>query len=420
MSIEETYIQRKDNPIWNTSYPLLPEQWKPYRVEELLPFDKETELSFYMHIPFCRQLCSFCEYTRMVCPEEKQQYQYLRTLDDDVSSFVSEHSCIKLRGFDIGGGTPTSLSEANFSYLLQIFRDASGCLDVSNDFEPSIEGTFDTLSEQKIEAIVGCGIQRLSLGLQSTDAQVLCKHNRRNNDLTNMQRWIDIALLKGMKKVNLDLMYGLNGQTSETIRVDLDTISILRPQQITLYEIRTNMIADKNVPSKQILYNQYCQYFRGLIELGYNARFGENAFSLDDKDRGLSSYLRSRMFEGVSYKGFGISAQSMSQSGVSYNIGKGKLNIKNLIDLSSYEGGDTYLLPKEELASKYIAISAYNGSFSLRYLSKIIERDAEEVYKAPIDFCIKEGLLEKNNNVLVITRKGFEHCGAVFSLFYSR
>lgn len=420
MSIEELYNSRKNNPIWNTSYPLSPEQWKPYCVENPLPFNKKTELSFYIHIPFCRQICSFCEYTRMICPDEKQQYQYLWTLYNDVSTFVSNYPDIKLRGFDIGGGTPTALSETNFYYLLQIYRKVLNCLDITGDFEPSIEGTFDTLSEKKIEMIVGSEIHRLSMGLQSTDNKVLCQHHRQNNDLRDVQKWLEICSLKGIKKINLDLMYGLKGQTAETINADLNTIFILRPQQVTIYELRTNMITDKDIPSKDVLYNQYCQYYRGLFEMGYKARFGENTFSLDDKDKGLSSYLRSRMYEGVDYKGFGISAQSMSKYGVSYNVGKGVRFIRNLINLSSFEGGDTYLLPKEEIASKYIAISAYSGSLSLRHLSNIIDNNAEDVYRESIDFCIREGLLEKNNDVLVVTHRGFEHCGAVFSLFYSR
>lgn len=418
MTIGELYNSRKDNPIWNTSYPLSPEQWAKYRVDNPLPFNQEKELSFYIHIPFCRQLCSFCEYTRMVCPNEKQQYQYLRTLDKDVSTFVSEYPNVKLRGFDIGGGTPTSLSEDNFFYLLQIFRETLEWIDVSSDFEPSIEGTFDTLSDKKLEIIAQSGIQRLSLGVQSTDNQVLCHHHRRNHDLTVMQRWIDNAMSHGIKKVNLDLMYGLKGQTTETIGVDLQTITELHPHQVTLYELRTNMIEDKIVPSKSVLFEQYKQYFKGLSEMGYKARFGENAFSLDENDRGLSSYLRSRMLDGVSYKGFGISAQSMSKSGVSYNLGKGECNIKALINRPTYEGGYTYLLPKDELASKYIAISAYNGSLSLKCLSEIIGEDARVVYKKVIEFCLNNELLELSNDVLFVTQKGFKYIGSVFSLFY--
>lgn len=420
MSIEELYNSRKDNPIWNTSYPLSPEEWVSYRVRRSLPFNQERELSFYMHVPFCRQLCSFCEYTRMVCPNEKLQYRYLRTLDDDVSAFVSAHPEIKLRGFDIGGGTPTSLSEDNFYYLLQIYREALDWLDVADDFEPSIEGTFDTISIKKLQAIAQAGIHRLSLGIQSTDSQVLCHHHRRANNLAEMQEWIETAISVGINKVNLDLMYGLKGQTREAISADLETISALHPQQVTLYELRTNMINEKDVTSKSVLFEQYSKYYNGLIDLGYKARFGENAFSIDENDRGLSSYLRSRMLDGVSYKGFGISAQSMSRSGISYNVGKGNKDIRNILPLATYESGDTYLLPSKELASKYIAIGAYNGSISLKHLSEILGEDASEVYKKEIDHCVNNKLLAKVNDNLVITHKGFEHYGAVFSLFYSK
>lgn len=420
MSVEELYNSRKDNPVWNTSYPLSPEQWGAYRVDQPLLFDQEKELSFYIHIPFCRQLCSFCEYTRMVCPDEKLQYRYLRTLDNDVSAFVSAHPDIKLRGFDIGGGTPTSLGEDNFYYLLQIYREALDWLDVTDDFEPSIEGTFDTLSIKKLNAIAQAGIRRLSLGIQSTDEQVLCHHHRYINNIAEMQEWIDTSKSVGIEKVNLDLMYGLKGQTRETICADLETISTLHPQQVTLYELRTNMINKKDIPSKSVLFKQYSQYYKGLIELGYKARFGENAFSINDRDRGLSSYLRNRMLKGVSYKGFGISAQSMSKHGLSYNVGKGNKDIRTLLPLSTYEGGDTYLLPREELASKYIAIGAYNGSISMKHLSDIIGKDAYKEYKTQIDYCVHDGLLMTVDDRLVITRKGFEHYGAIFSLFYSK
>ena len=420
MSIEETYLLRKDNPIWNTSYPLSPEDWSSYRIERNLPFDNEREMSFYVHIPFCRQLCSFCEYTRIVCPDEKAQAAYIDTLYSDISRFKESNQNILLRGFDIGGGTPTALTEDNFHKLMNLYSYAILDLELSDDFEPSIEGTFDTLSEGKITAMVDAGIRRLSLGIQSTDNLVLCLHHRKVNEASVMKKWIIDALNKGIHKVNIDLMYGLKGQTKQTIDVDLKLISELHPQQVTLYELRTNMIANKDVPTKAVLYEQYSLYYDGLMKLGYKARFGENAFSLDDNDRGLSSYLRSRMLEGVSYKGFGISAQSMSKHGISYNVGKGNKDIRTLLPLSTYEGGDTYLLPSKELASKYIAIGAYNGSISMKHLSDIIGKDASVVYKNEIEHCLNNELLVKETDNLVITRKGFEHYGAVFSLFYSK
>ena len=345
---------------------------------------------------------------------------YIDTLYSDISRFKESYQNILLRGFDIGGGTPTALTEDNFHKLMNLYSYAILDLELSDDFEPSIEGTFDTLSEGKIAAMVDAGIRRLSLGIQSTDNLVLCLHHRKVNEASVMKKWIIDALNKGIHKVNIDLMYGLKGQTKQTIDVDLKLISELHPQQVTLYELRTNMIANKDVPTKAVLYEQYSLYYDGLMKLGYKARFGENAFSLDDNDRGLSSYLRSRMLEGVSYKGFGISAQSMSKHGISYNVGKGNKDIRTLLPLSTYEGGDTYLLPSEELASKYIAIGAYNGSISMKHLSDIIGKDAYEEYKTQIDYCVHDGLLMNIDDKLVITRKGFEHYGAIFSLFYSK
>lgn len=181
------------------------------------------------------------------------------------------------------------------------------------------------------------------------------------------------------------------------------TISVLRPQQVILYELRTNMIANKDIPTKADLFKQYSIYYNGLLNMGYKARFGENAFFLDDKDRGHSSYLRCRILEGVSYKGFGLSAQSMSRSGISYNVGKGKKDIRKLLSLSTYEGGDTYLLSNKDFASKYIAIGAYNGSISLKHLSDILEKDATIEYSNEIEFCVNRGLLSIEDDRLVIS-----------------
>lgn len=420
MDIAETYRRRKDDPVWNTSYPLSPADWQRYRSEGALPFEGEKELSFYIHIPFCRQLCSFCEYMRMPCPDPSLQDAYLGTVLSDIRRFKAAHPGLSLRGLDIGGGTPTALSEGGFQRLMEVYGHAIDGMPLSDDYEPSIEGTFATLSQDKLEAMARSGIRRLSLGIQSTDSEVLRRHHRMGHETAAMQGWMEKAWKAGIGKVNLDLMYGLKGQSPETIGKDLEAIARLQPQQVTLYEIRTNMIAGKDVPEKAVLYQQYRRYFEGLLHLGYKARFGENAFSLDASDRGLSSYLRSRMLEGVSYRGFGIAAQSMSRSGIAYNVGKGGRDLGGLLTLKGYGCADTYLLPKEELASKYIAISAYNGSLSLARVTDILGEDALTAYREEVDFCLGEGLLANDGDRLVITEKGFEHYGAVFSLFYSR
>lgn len=419
MTIEQTFLKRKDNPIYNTSYPIHPSDWAKYRINEPLSFESEEEISFYIHIPFCKQLCSFCEYTRMICPDETIQKQYISTIDKDVSTFVASHGMnMKLRGFDIGGGTPTALSESNLRLLLQTFKQVLDRIDTTPDFEPSIEGTFNTLTESKLKAIVDAGIHRLSLGIQSTSKDVLCKHNRSHSNIDAMLYWIDTAHAIGIKKINLDLMYGLKGQNEETIATDLRVIETLKPEQVALYELRTNMIESKEIPDKDVLFSQYSKFYEGLTSMGYNARFGQNTFSKSAEDLGVSSYLRSRMMEGAAYKGFGISAQSMSKHGVSYNVGKSNHNIQPLISLESYNEEYVYKLPPIEIAAKYIAIGAYNGSFSIQHIKELLNATALP-FTEELDFLLSNQLVEIVNDRLYITKKGFHDYGATFSLLYT-
>lgn len=418
MTIAELFQLRKNDPRWNTSYPLSPSDWKDYRVPGPLSFENDQRLSFYIHIPFCKQLCSFCEYTRMLCPDENVQRDYLLAIANDIKQFRQKCQDITLLGFDIGGGTPTSLSENNFSLLMQIYQTTISGLKKDAKYEPSIEGTFNTLSEQKLEDMSEMGFHRLSLGVQSSCSSVLHQHQRGNSSEAMMYSWLKKAWDKGIKKVNLDFMYGLKGQNESTIQQDLELIGRLKPQQVTLYELRTNMISEKESFTKEELYDQYVHYYDGLIAMGYKARFGQNTFSVDAADEGVSSYLRERMLNGAAYKGFGMSAQSMSSEGIAYNVGKLVVTPQNALNKEGYPEQFTYLLPPDELASKYIAISAYNGSFSIARLRDygIYGGSLNEI----LDFCIDEGLLYKGErDRIFITKKGFKHYGALFSLFYA-
>ena len=403
MTIAELFQLRKNDPRWNTSYPLNPSDWTDYRVPDSLSFENDSRMSFYIHIPFCKQLCSFCEYTRMLCPDEKVQREYLLAIASDIKQFRQKYQDITLLGFDIGGGTPTSLSENNFSLLMQIYQTTISGLKKDAKYEPSIEGTFNTLSEQKLEDMSEMGFHRLSLGVQSSCSSVLHQHQRGNSSEAMMYSWLKKAWDKGIKKVNLDFMYGLKGQNESTIQQDLELIGRLKPQQVTLYELRTNMISEKESFTKEELYDQYVHYYDGLIAMGYKARFGQNTFSVDAADEGVSSYLRERM---------------LSSEGIAYNVGKLAVTPQNALNKEGYPEQFTYLLPPDELASKYIAISAYNGSFSIAKLRDygISGGSLNEI----LDFCIDEGLLYKGErDRMFITKMGFKHYGALFSLFYA-
>lgn len=417
MSIEEIFNARANNRLYNTSYPLKPSDWSNFRTSSPLDFSGMKELSFYLHIPFCEHLCAFCEYTRTICRSETMQHSYLLSVNSDINKFIARYSDVTLLGFDIGGGTPTALTESNFCFLMDIYQKILSKLAVSIDFEPSIEATFQSITTTKLQAIAAAGIKRISFGLQSADQSVQAANHRVNSSIERAAELIDQTHKAGINKVNIDLMYGLKEQTLASLECDLLAIQILNPEQVTLYEYRTNLLNTQEYMSKTELAYCYNLLYKALLRQGYFALYGQNTFSKNPNDKGLSSYLRHRMIDFMPYKGFGISAQSMSPQGISYNIGKGYKNLMPLLSLPSFMEQDSYTLPDRELMNKYISVSGYYGRFSISKIEEIAGINFRSTFKYQLAFCVSNGLLVQEGDNLSITPKGFINYGAVLSLF---
>ncbi len=421
----ETELRRRiGRDCYSTAYPWKPDDWAQYRRPGRLKFSKDGRVSFYIHIPFCKHLCKFCEYTRCLVPDEEAQRHYLRTVHSDIRRFLAEHPDITLEGLDIGGGTPTALSPDNFAYLMRIYREIVEGLKVSTDFEPSIETSFKTITPEKIGLIRDAGIRRISTGIQSL------YFNRRQNDIgwryPEADEIIDrIGEIRnaGDFKINLDFMYGFGFQDAgDTESLDRTAVEQLVPEQVTLYELRTNQLSNYESCTPESRQSQYDRWYDILNSLGYIGRYGQNTFSTNPRDYGVSSYIRHRMLDGGDYKGFGISAQSMSGGNVDYNVGKNVANILSLIpadgDCATFDTTEHYELPIKEKFAKFVCISAYSGGFSLRIARERFYHDFTERFGDIIDYLSGIGAIEISADRINLTRRGFGHYGPVLSLFY--
>lgn len=413
--LENLFNKAKDSSICNTSYPLNKESWKEYKSLNEDLFLNEKELSFYIHIPFCKSLCSFCEYIKYK-KNSNLEKEYLNILEKDINTFIETHTIEKLYGFDIGGGTPTSLDINNFKKLMDLSKTINKLPHVK-DYEPSIEATFNTIDEEKIRLIKESGFKRISLGIQTINTKILLENNR---DIINIDRIKEIVnLIQNYNlKVNLDLMYGLPNQTNEDIKNVIKIIEIINPNQVTLYEMRYNMVNIKPKFTKDKLYNFYNKFYNSFIKLGYIAEFGQNTFSKTN-DLGLSSYLKYRMIDNIPYKGFGISSQSKSNIGLSYNVGKNGISFEECSIKDTYYEEDKYILPPNELLAKYISISLYYGKFKLSIMENIIKEQPLIKYKEEFEYLLKNEYIEIKEDIVSLTKKGFKYFGAIGALFYS-
>lgn len=411
---------------YTTAYPWKPEDWAQYAQPGELLFKRNGRLSFYIHIPFCRNLCKFCEYTRCLIPSDAIQRNYLQIVHRDIRKFLLKYPDITLEGFDIGGGTPTALSPANFAYLMQIYKEVIHRVNLSDDFAPSIETSLTTITPEKIRMITEAGIPRLSIGIQSSlFSLVHTSCGWLHPEIQKVIETIKMIRYYGHFKINLDFMYGFKEFSwHDSFSSDRCAIDALNPDQVTIYELRTNQRHDVE-RDKPISRNAgYKIWYKLLSKRGYIGEYGWNSFSVDRYDLGLSSYIRHRMLEGGDYKGFGISAQSMFNGNVEYNIGKNHSNILELIPTGrlpkdvSFEATDHYELPDDEKFAKFICVSGYSGGFNWQIAKKKYMPNFFQRFGKLLDFLVDSGYVEITSDRIQLTEKGFDNYGPILSLFY--
>ncbi|MFW6047159.1 MAG: radical SAM protein [Candidatus Woesearchaeota archaeon] len=355
--MEKLFNIAKKDMRCNTSYPLTRDLWSEYKqIEYSIDLSKTDKLSLYIHIPFCNNLCKFCEYTKFKGVSSNKQRAYLENINKQISAFSFNGTVV---GFDVGGGTPTALSLENLQYLVDICKK----IKVDNQYEKSIEASFDTITKEKIKVIAQY-FDRISFGMQTFSHKVLSANNRIVNKISKMKEIIHYCRKKGLK-TNIDLMYGLKGLDEYDLKITSNIVKKIAPNQITVYEMRYNAVNDENPFSRVEMLQQYQNVYNELSQVYPFHRFGRNTFS-DSDDQGVSSYIKYRM-EGTSYLGFGISAQSfiVEDNLLRYNRGKNITDFKQ----ATSSNGDIYKLTNEEVIAKYVAISLYFSMINLEKLN---------------------------------------------------
>lgn len=192
------------------------------------------ELGLYLHIPFCTGKCSYCSYITFPNRSIVSIGQYLEELSKEIK-LVSNKKEVKesvIKWIYIGGGTPTYLSQKNIDKLLRNIKDN---FDISNVVEFTFEVSPETINEEKLDILVDNKVNRLSIGAQSFDNNILEYINRRHNSEETIKA---IELIKRrIENINLDLIIGLPRQSLDVLESDLSEAIQYRIPSITTYPL---------------------------------------------------------------------------------------------------------------------------------------------------------------------------------------
>jgi oxygen-independent coproporphyrinogen-3 oxidase len=415
----------------NTAYPLTPKSFMQYRInapsqiQDFLTSEwvKADELCLYVHIPFCKVRCKFCEYAVLQDVDTCTEDLYVSLLLKEIEMYKPILRGKKIIGYDMGGGTPTKLSAEN---LKKVTEAVTSSFDIMNDVVFSIETTpvIAAKEPEKISEVYNMGYQRISMGIQTVSEKLLNELGREGTVHIYEQATENIRKA-GFKQLNIDLMYGFLHQTNEEFETTIRYAVSLNPEYITLYRNRYKGTKLEKEAEGVSLYKIICQYrlaYKLLIENGYMANPGKNTFTKVQNDYGTSDYLTKRIIYGIPYVGMGLGAQSFGMDYLAYNEGAANKQLtkyQEKIENNIFPIQDIYRLPKEESIAKMVSVAFYFGFVDSEAFKQRFGISFSEHFKDEIEFVTQKGLMEMEEDRIYLTERGADYINGIIPLFYS-
>ncbi|MBQ7199075.1 MAG: radical SAM family heme chaperone HemW [Selenomonadaceae bacterium] len=367
----------------------------------------------YVHIPFCAAKCNYCAFNSKISTAEERE-SYVDALITEIKS--TPYPLPPTYSIYFGGGTPTILT---LNQLKKIFAAIQTTFNVEKNSEITIEANPGTVDKNFLRGLREIGFNRLSLGVQSFNDELLKILGRIHNSTTALET---VHTAKNFfDNISVDLMYGLPNQTLDDVKVDVETAAALDVQHISIYGLEVepntkffqlNEVGRLNLPTENICADMYEFIIATLPKLGYNRYEVSNFAKVGRESRHNSGY-----WTGAKYFGFGAGAHS-------YN---GKIRTSNVANVADYvknirAGRDVSQV--EELVTKSAAMEEF-CFLGLRMTAGIdakifYERFGEnifDVYGKVIEKNFKLGLLQVDGDKIFLTPRGFEVSNVVLADF---
>ena len=184
--------------------------------------------SVYIHVPFCANICSYCDFPKVLHIDTFVE-DYLEALRREIeNSYDGE----RIKTIYIGGGTPSCLNHRERLKLLRIIE----IFNRTPDCEYTIECNPEDITEELLDDIVSGGVNRISMGIESFDEE----NNRllkRHINYEDIEHKIEMIRRRGISNINLDLMYAIPGEKMPTLKKDLSKLLKLNPTHISTYSL---------------------------------------------------------------------------------------------------------------------------------------------------------------------------------------
>ena len=335
----------------------------------------KTPLGIYVHVPFCRSKCQYCDFYSLTCKDDKSIETYIRAICDHIKESGPLTPGYKVDTIYFGGGTPSFLGADALATILTTIRRV---FDVDPNAEITLEANPDSVSDQLLRRVRAEGFNRISLGVQTDDDELLKKLGR-PHDYAQVVSAVQRIRKAGFKNLSLDLMYGLPGQTLLNWKDTLERVITLGPDHISCYALKveenTPLYACKDILNIADDDTQAEMYLAG-VEILRSHGFRQYEIS-NFARKGLYSRHNMKYWTGGEYLGFGPAASSDF----------GGRRFTTIRDLQGYVNGiqtggsvleEVDEVPQRERAGEYLMLR-------LRTISGINRYEYERKFLLPFD-----------------------------------
>lgn len=357
----------------------------------------------YIHIPFCKTRCIYCDFYSTTRSELKERYIHALCRELEIRRQYLQGEPIETIYF--GGGTPSQLSGEDFQQVFDTIEKTYGIKQVQ---EITLEANPDDLTPQYVQTLTKLPFNRISMGLQTFDEATLRLLNRRHTAAQAITA-IERCREAGFRNISIDLIYGLPGETAERWEHDLTQAIALNPEHISAY----HLIYEEGTPIYKMLQQHRVNevdeessvyFFSSLIDRLTTA--GYEHYEISNFCRpGYHSRHNTSYWQGIPYLGCGPSAHSFNRREREWNIAS--LN-KYLQGIESGERAcETEILDTTTRYNECI-ITSIRTSQGLS-LTKLKEEFGTELWQYCLNMAahsIKNGMLEERGDNLRLTRKG--------------
>ncbi|HCQ54835.1 MAG TPA: oxygen-independent coproporphyrinogen III oxidase [Clostridiales bacterium] len=265
----------------------------------------KNKIGIYVHIPFCKKKCDYCDFISY-CGKDDLIEKYVDSVKKEI-----DHVKIKseITTIYIGGGTPSYIDSKFIVQILEKIKEKN----VAQDAEITIEVNPGTVTQEKLQDYIDCGINRISIGLQTTNDELLKQIGRIHNYEQFLETY-KLAKKVGFKNINVDLMLGLPNQRIIDLKESLENVLRLAPKHISVYSLiveEGTPIANKIKNGKLKLLDDELErnmywYVKNTLELNGYKHYEISNFA----KKGYESKHNMNCWNQMEYVGIGTAAHS--------------------------------------------------------------------------------------------------------------